>query len=111
MTDNTTLKLEILNQNGLHMRPAAKLFQTLKGFDYALIYDGDTIKNPGILKYMTLGAVKGSKLAFSHSFQGKEAEKFYNTLVKMEIPGEGRIFAAPSDLEDTVVELNESELH
>jgi len=110
MTHDNTFQLQLINENGLHMRPATALLKAINGLDYAVAHNGETKKSPGIIGYMTFEAKKGGILEFSHSYQGNEGTSFYNAVLKVEVPDEGRLFAEPSGLEEAVVESDPSDL-
>ncbi len=57
-------ELEILNQYGIHARPAAMLVQTASRFDAEVTIekDGNVVSGASIMGIMTLEAGRGAKL-------------------------------------------------
>ncbi len=74
-------KVKILNNAGLHTRPAATLVKLAAKYksDFYIYKDGLKINGKSIIGVMTLAAEKGSELTLT--FDGEDEEKAANEIV------------------------------
>ena len=74
-------KIKIVNDAGLHTRPAATIVKLAAKFnsDFFIIRDGMSINGKSIIGVMTLAAEKGSELLLQ--FDGEDEEEAMKTIV------------------------------
>jgi len=74
-------KVKIINDAGLHTRPAATIVKLAAKFDsdFYIIRDGMSINGKSIIGVMTLAAEKGSELLLR--FDGSDEEEAMKTIV------------------------------
>ncbi|NOX17924.1 MAG: HPr family phosphocarrier protein [Chlorobi bacterium] len=74
-------KVKIINDAGLHTRPAATIVKLAAKFnsDFFIIRDGLSINGKSIIGVMTLAAEKGSELLLQ--FDGSDEEEAMETIV------------------------------
>lgn len=67
-------EIEIVNEAGLHTRPAATVVKLASGFksDFFITKDGYEINGKSIIGVMTLAAAKGQKVKLT--FKGEDEE-------------------------------------
>ncbi|MFZ5968387.1 MAG: HPr family phosphocarrier protein [Bacillota bacterium] len=75
--------LKILNQQGLHARPAAILTKTAAGFksDIHILYKDITANAKSIMNIMSLGLNKDAE--FVLAVNGPDEEKAFDTIVQL----------------------------
>jgi len=80
MTDEIQVALTVLNEEGLHARPAALLVQALQGLDCQvyLSKDDEEVDAKSILGVMMLAAERGTKLHARAS--GPDAQKAIDSI-------------------------------
>ncbi len=73
--DGFSLTVRVLNDQGLHARPAARLAQEAQKFacDITLVHNGEAVDAKSILDILTLAAGQGSELELRA--EGPEAEE------------------------------------
>lgn len=78
-----TREVTILNQLGIHARPAALFVKTTSGFesDVTVEKDGNKVSGKSIMGLMTLEAGRGSKLIITA--QGLDAEEVLDALERL----------------------------
>jgi phosphotransferase system HPr (HPr) family protein len=74
------IELTILNEVGLHARPASLFVQTASKFDSEIKvrYDGRTVNAKSILEILTLGAGEGAEITVSA--EGIDADQVLKSL-------------------------------
>ncbi len=74
-------KVKIINDAGLHTRPAATIVKLAAKFksDFFIIRDGMNINGKSIIGVMTLAAEKGSELTLQ--FDGPDEKEAMETIV------------------------------
>jgi len=79
-TAKLTRKFEILNQYGIHARPAALFVKTSSRFDSEVTVekDGNQVSGKSIMGLMTLEASRGAKLIVTA--EGSDAEQVLDEL-------------------------------
>ena len=75
-------KIEIVNNAGLHTRPAATIVKIAAQFtsEFFIMKDGMSINGKSIIGVMTLAAAKGSTLILS--FEGDDEEKMADAILE-----------------------------
>lgn len=85
MTNETkvTKHLIILNQKGLHTRPATELVKCAQMFcsEISLNYQGMSVCAKSIMSILMLGATRGAKVEVVA--EGKDAEKAVEALIEL----------------------------
>jgi len=73
--------IEIINNAGLHTRPAATIVKIAAKFksEFFILKDGMNINGKSIIGVMTLAAEKGSKLKLT--FDGKDEQKAAEAII------------------------------
>jgi phosphocarrier protein HPr len=74
LEEGYVLRIRVLNDQGLHARPAARLAQEAQKFacDIRLTMDGEEVDAKSILDILTLAAGHGSELEFRANGPGAE---------------------------------------
>lgn len=83
--DGFSLRVRVLNEQGLHARPAAKLAQEAQKFgcDIELAHNGSVVDAKSILDILTLAAGQGSELELrAKGPQAREALGHLGTLIR-----------------------------
>jgi phosphocarrier protein HPr len=75
-------KVTIINNAGLHTRPAATIVKIAAQFEseFFILKDGLNINGKSIIGVMTLAAAKGSELELS--FDGEDEEKMAKAILE-----------------------------
>lgn len=79
--------LEVLNEEGLHTRPAHEFVRLVKQFESTIMLKKDGKEFPGksLLKIMKLGIVKGDEITLS--CEGADEDAAMDALVGLVQPG------------------------
>lgn len=79
-SEAVTREFEILNQYGIHARPAALFVKTASRYDAELLVEkeGNTVSGKSIMGLMTLEASRGSRLRVTA--EGPDAEQLLDEL-------------------------------
>ena len=74
-------KVKIINDAGLHTRPAATIVKLAAKYnsEFFIIKDGISINGKSIIGVMTLAAEKGSEVTLS--FEGDDEEEASNAII------------------------------
>ena len=80
MTVTTRVRLEIMNEKGLHARASAKLVEVVEGFDASaeISKDGLTASGDSIMGLLMLAAAKGTSIDVETS--GPDAQALASAL-------------------------------
>lgn len=82
-------KVTIVNETGLHARPASMFVKKASEFKSAveLIYNGEKVNAKSIMGIMKLGLAKGTEVVISTS--GEDEEEALNAMVELVESGFG----------------------
>lgn len=83
MTDEIQVEVTVLNEEGLHARPAALLVQALQGLECQvyLSREGEEVDAKSILGVMMLAAERGTKLTIRAA--GQDAQKAVDSISRI----------------------------
>ena len=64
MSEQLAQRVEVVNRNGLHARPASLLVELAKGFqsEISIVTDGHEVDGKSILEVLSLAAARGTML-------------------------------------------------
>ncbi|MFH1423263.1 MAG: HPr family phosphocarrier protein [Planctomycetota bacterium] len=73
-------KVKLVNENGLHARPATKVVETANKFssNIVIIKDGMEVNSKSVIELLTLAACVGTQLTIKAT--GEDAEEAVNAL-------------------------------